>query len=130
MSWPKRYAAGAPTAGTFYLLGRITDDGTIIVCEGAATGATLHRETRHAVAAAMDCNNLLAVCRALRARYPRADIVVAGDDDRGTPGNPGRTKAIEAAEASDALVLLPTFCTECTGCTDHNDVVLCRRGRA
>jgi len=127
----KRYWPGAPTAGTFYLLGRISDDGTAIVCEGAGTAATLHRETwhtRHAVAAAMDAGNLLAVCRALRARYPRADIVLAGDDDRGTTGNPGRTKAIEAASAVDGRVALPSLCRCCT-CTDHNDAGACARRR-
>jgi len=128
----KRCWPGAPVKGAFVLLGTLDEaTPTVLVTEGFATAATLREETEHTVVGAMFAGNLLAVCKALRARYPGLAITVAGDDDRGTAGNPGRTKAIEAAEAVGGLVLMPAFCASCDGrCSDHNDVALCHRGRA
>jgi len=128
-TFAKRYSAGTPTVGTFYLLGSLEPRGTVLVCEGAITGATLHRETGHAVTCAMDCGNLRAVCEALRDRFPDIAITLAGDDDRATAGNPGRTKAAEAARAVGGRVAFPTLCEGCTRCTDFNDVAQCEATR-
>lgn len=53
------------------------------------------------------------VAKALHAKYPEKQIVIAGDDDRHlelTHGiNPGRSKAEEAARAVRGKVLLPIF---------------------
>jgi len=122
----KLYWPGAPTAGTFYLLGEIEPSGILLVCEGVATGATLWSDTAHPVVCAMDAGNLLAVCEALRARYPHADIVVAGDDDRSASVNIGRSKAAAAARAIGARQIFPTFCDQCDcGGTDFNDAAIC-----
>ena len=125
----KRYSTGTPTSRTFYLLGTLEPAGAVLVCEGAATGATLHRVTGHPVVCAMDAGNLLAVCEALRDRYPDIAITVGGDDDRTTPGNPGRTKATRAASAVGARVAFPSLCGACR-CTDFNDQQACERRRA
>jgi len=124
----KRYSTGTPTCGTFYLLGSLEPANTVLVCEGVATGATLHRVTGHPVACAMDCGNLLAVCEALRDRYPDIAITVTGDDDRVAPSNPGRTKAMQAASAVGARIAFPELCGACR-CTDFNDLHECERRR-
>ena len=128
--FPRRYAAGAPTRGTFFLLGNVDPDGTLCVAEGLATAATVHAEAGHPTVVAFDAGNLEAVALAWRERCPRADLIVCADDDWTTVGNPGRTKAIGAARAVGGRVALPTFCAGCAGCSDFNDLHLCARRRS
>lgn len=120
LCWP-----GAPTKAAFFLIGQIEFE--ILVCEGMATGSSLHKHTGKPVACAMFAGNLLAVCEALRNRYPSLTITVCGDDDRTTDGNPGRTKAIEAANAVDGKLAMPTLCEGCS-CSDFNDQANCPQG--
>jgi putative DNA primase/helicase len=108
----KRFLPGAAVLGAFHLLGEVRPGGLLYVCEGWATGATLHEqyEGAGAVACAMNAGNLRPVALALRARHgPAALLVIAGDDDRQSEGNPGRTAANAAALAAGALVTFPDW---------------------
>lgn len=105
----KRFLKGGRVRGAYSTLGRIVPGRSLYICEGWATGATLHAHTREPVACAMNAGNLKPVAKALRARYDGLEIVIAGDDDRKTPGNPGRMAANEAALAIGALVVLPIW---------------------
>ena len=124
----KRFYPGAPVAGASFKIGAVERDARVLVCEGAATAATLHVETGHAVFAAMFASNLSAVARELRDQYPDVDIVVAGDDDRAKAKNSGRAAATTAALAIGARLAFPAFCDACDGsCSDFNDVRACER---
>ena len=127
----KRYATGAPVAGTFFPIGAFSATGSAAVVEGLATGASVHAETGHPTLVAFDAANLGPVARGFAARWPRVALLVFGDDDRGTAGNPGRAKATRAAEASGARLELPRFCAACEPgrCSDFNDVAACRARR-
>lgn len=103
----KRFLTGGRIAGCYFAMGRPA--GRLLLCEGMATGATLHQATGCAVAVAFNCGNLPAVARALRAKFPVARIVVCADDDSRTPGNPGLTRAREAARAVGGFVAVPRF---------------------
>ncbi len=103
----KRFLSGGRIAGCYYAMGRPA--GALLLCEGYATGATLHQATGQAVAVAVNCGNLPAVARALRAKFPALRIVVCADNDTSTPGNPGTTRAQEAARAVGGLVAVPRF---------------------
>lgn len=81
----------------------------IAVAEGYATAASVHQATGWRVAVAFDCGNLGAVCAALRAQAPGAQLVVCGDDDHANPDNPGRAKGMAAAAAVNGVCLLPQF---------------------
>jgi putative DNA primase/helicase len=96
---------------------------TIYVCEGWATGKPIHAAMGAPVCVAFNAGNLADVARMVRAKYPAARLVIAGDDDRETAGNPGRVKATEAAEAVGAEVVFPRFPPGVDG-SDFND--LCR----
>lgn len=117
----KRFLGGGRVAGGAFWLGK-PDGGVIAVAEGFATGASVHEATGWFVAVAFNASNLLAVARAVRAKFPDARIVITGDDDRGTSGNPGRTKALEAARAVGGLAAFPRFAAE-PG-SDWNDLHL------
>ncbi len=103
----KRFMPGGRKKGCYHSIGK--PDGTVIVSEGYATGASIHECTGQAVAVAFDAGNLEAVAAALRAKYPAIKIIVAADDDHLTDGNPGMTKATAAAMAVGALLAVPVF---------------------
>jgi putative DNA primase/helicase len=103
----KRFMPGGRVKGCYHAIGR--PGGRVIVCEGYATGATLHEATGDGVAVAFNAGNLQAVAVALRAKYPCLTIVVAADDDWKTPGNPGLTAAKLAAAAVGGLLAVPDF---------------------
>ncbi|VTU24825.1 toprim domain-containing protein [Variovorax sp. PBL-E5] len=118
----KRFLPGGRVRGCYYAIGK--PSGRLIVCEGFATGATLHQATGDAVAVAFNAGNLLAVAVALHAKYPCLNIVVAADDDWKTPGNPGLTTAKQAAQAVGGKVAVPDFTDLQRGDkdTDYNDL--------
>lgn len=103
----KRFLTGGRIAGCYYAIGR--PDDALLLAEGYATAATLHQATGRAVAVCFNCGNLVAVARALRAKFPRLRFVICADNDAGTPGNPGLTAAHQAAKAIGARVAFPSF---------------------
>lgn len=122
----KRPLTGGEKQGCFYLMGdadTVPQAGTVIVCEGYATGASIHEATGHAVAVAFDRGNLEPVAKALRKLYPVLQIIIAADDDHQTEGNPGRTDATNAAKAVGGTVAVPMFPANRTDKdTDFNDL--------
>ncbi len=109
----KLYLAGAQKMGMFHLLGELRPGTPVIVAEGYATGATVHRATGLPVAVALDTSNLMAVAAALRDQDPTRVIYMAADNDHHLPlrakplPNAGREKAEAAATAVGGTVLLP-----------------------
>jgi putative DNA primase/helicase len=116
----KRFLSGRKMAGGYIPIGT-AKDGPLLVCEGLATGLSLHQATSHTTLAAFNAGNLKAVAEMARERYPDRAIIVCGDDDRQTKGNPGVTKAREAARAVNGLLALPVFGGDQPG-TDFNDL--------
>jgi len=98
----------------------------IIICEGWATGCSLAEDKPSAlVVAAIDAGNLRPVALAIRHHWVSATLLIAGDDDRQTPGNPGATKAKAAAIDSDALLALPQWPDDAPEhLTDFNDLAV------
>ena len=118
----KRFHPGGRVKSCYHPIGKPVA-GTLIVCEGFATGASIYEATGQAVAVAFNAGNLLAVAGALRIKYPRLKIVLAADDDWQTEGNPGVTKATEAARAVAGWLALPTFPPDRPDkATDFNDM--------
>ena len=103
----KMFMPGGRVKGCYFAIGR--PDGSVIVCEGVATGASVHEATGSAVAIAFNAGNLLDVSTALRKKYPALKIILAADDDHMTAGNPGLTKARAAALAVGGCLATPEF---------------------
>ena len=118
----KLFMPGGRVKGCYFSIGR--PDGSVIVCEGFATGASIHEATGGAVAVAFNAGNLDAVAVALRSKYPTLKIIIAGDDDNQTAGNPGLTKARAAALAVGGYLAVPEFFGHDRGDkdTDFNDL--------
>lgn len=105
----KRFLPGGKVKGCYSPMGIILAGQALYLCEGWATGATLHAEAGHPVACAMNAGNLLETGRHLQRRHPEAVLVVAGDDDRQTAGNPGKTAAVAVAATLGCGLILPTW---------------------
>ncbi|MFL5251653.1 MAG: toprim domain-containing protein [Rhodopila sp.] len=103
----KRFLTGGRVKGCCFIIGEPGE--VICIGEGFASCVSVQEATEHAVAIAFDCGNLLAVAKAMRARFPSARIVIAADDDYRTTGNPGLTKAREAAATIGGSVAVPEF---------------------
>lgn len=121
----KRFKPGR-AGGLFSPIGDFTDPRTILICEGWATGATLHQEAEHPVLCAMNAGNLLSVAKAVRSAWASADLVICADNDRKTAGNPGVTAATAAAKATGAKLIVPQFPDDMPG-SDFNDLAALRR---
>ena len=131
----KLFLKGGRKSGLLHWLGAVASPGAVstdaapapdavLICEGYATGASLHQATGRAVAVAFDAGNLVHVAKAMRERYPAALLLVAGDDDLQTFAerghNPGRDKATAAARAVHGLAVFPEGLPE--GGSDFNDL--------
>ncbi len=126
--WPdggKRFKPGR-AGGLFSQIGDFSNPATILICEGWATGATLHEETGHPVLCAMNKGNLLPVATAARSAWAGAELVICADNDRQTEGNPGVTAATAAAKATGAKLVIPEFPEGVPG-SDFNDLAALRR---
>lgn len=118
----KQFLPRGRIAGCFYLIGQHEGAAVLAVCEGFATGATIHEETGYPVAVAFNAGNLLAVAKTMREKFFSLPLLICGDNDRHTPGNPGLTKATEAARAVNARLAVPEFAPGEEG-SDWNDWV-------
>lgn len=118
----KRGLTGGRRTGCYFGIGK--PDGLLIVCEGFATGASIHECTGKAVAVAFNAGNLESVATALHSKYPALTIIMAADNDHQTDGNPGLTKATAAALAVGGLLAVPEFSDALkeAKATDFNDL--------
>ncbi|MEE4377679.1 MAG: zincin-like metallopeptidase domain-containing protein [Candidatus Competibacteraceae bacterium] len=120
----KRFLKHSAIEGHYHTLGNPNGADTLLLCEGYATGVSLHRITHLPVVIAFNAGNLLPVAQTLRQHFPQSRLVIAADDDRLTTGNPGRTFAEDAARAVNGAVMLPDFTglDTRTDPTDFNDL--------
>ncbi len=98
----KRFLSGGQKKGCFNYFGELTD--TILICEGFATGASLHEDTGYLTVIAFDAGNLEPVAKSIKSIRPRHDILICGDNDE---SGVGESKAIAAARAIGAKYVLP-----------------------
>ena len=117
----KKFLQGGKVTGCFFTLADKPDD-ALVICEGYATGASIHEATGFAVVCAMNCGNLLAVANALRGRFPGREIILAADNDQFTDKNPGLTNATVASNSIHARLVVPRFNDITTKPTDFNDL--------
>jgi phage/plasmid primase-like uncharacterized protein len=121
----KLFMPGGRVQGCLYWI-KPEAEGPLVICEGYATGATLHEATGYSICCAMNCGNLAAVAKVIREKFPSRILVIAADDDRFTakgdePYNPGLEKAKLAAASTKSILAVPTFSDQSSG-TDFNDL--------
>lgn len=130
----KDYQADGAKRGLFHTIGKpLMHDGkpVFVLCEGYATGASIHECTGHLVLVCFDAGNLPVVAQAIyermKAQEKEVIIILAADNDRWTTHpveNPGVHHARNAAKAVNGLLVVPDFATLDRNPTDFNDLHL------
>lgn len=126
----KDFVKGGRKEGLWFTIGKPTEYGgkvTVLICEGYATGASLHSATGLGVVVAFDAGNLAPVARVVRRLMPAARIVIAADNDRwtkinGQHVNVGVNKGRAAASTVDGVLAIPQFPDLETEPSDFNDL--------
>lgn len=125
----KQFLTGGRIRGCFHLIGN-KRQGKLLICEGFATGATLHAETGLDVAVVFHAGNLLPAGKTLRAMFRERPFCFCADDDHlrkdkdGNPENIGCIKAEEAAKYCGGVWTKPQFGKDRPEwATDFNDLM-------
>ncbi len=111
----KYFTVNAKVSGNYYLIGEIKSEA--LVCEGYATGATLHEATGLPVLVAFNAGNLAPVCL----QFPDVTLTVCGDEDAFKKENVGRKKALACAAER---IIFPEFESQDGEPTDFNDLYI------
>ncbi|BCA94584.1 hypothetical protein TUM19329_09450 [Legionella antarctica] len=116
----KRFLSGGAIKGHFIpIQNRPTNDVSILICEGFATGATLAQVySDTCVIAACNANNLRHVAVHIRDKLPSIELIICADADE-----VGLVKAREAAKDVGGILRAPKFPKDIAGkLTDFNDL--------
>ena len=121
----KQYIRDGKKKGCYYPFGTFEGAKAICLCEGFATGASIHEATGYPVVVAFDAGNLEPVGKNIRSKYPSLPIVVCADDDWCTDGNTGISKGKACASSIGGYLALPIFGKDRKDKdTDFNDMAL------
>lgn len=101
----KRFPFGGEKRGCYHIIGQIDPRKDIIICEGWATGVSIHMATEQAVVVAFDAGNLLPVAKAIRSNYKNTPLIVAGDNDSSLTGQKAANKVKKSLP--DVSIVLP-----------------------
>lgn len=108
----KRFSTGLEKVGGFISVGNYAGAAKIVICEGYATGASIHLATGYAVLCALDAGNLAHVAGGLKIwlelNNQKSIVIVAADNDASKPTNIGLTKARAACESTGFSLAYPT----------------------
>jgi putative DNA primase/helicase len=114
----KRFLPDGEKGG--YLIGKLDAGKPVCICEGLATGASIHEATGYPVFVAFDAGNMKKMAAALQAKNPAIQIILCADDDE---SGTGQRKALEAAQLVNGLVAMPVFSEpRLEGVKDFNDM--------
>ena len=126
----KGFEPNGKKEGNFFIIGakNIQDVEIPIICEGYATGASIHEALKKPIIVAVDAGNLENVAKAINAQFPSKNIVIAADNDiqkeEAGKDNVGKMKAEAAAAAVNAILVVPKLTPDeiKKGYTDFNDI--------
>lgn len=132
----KVFLPGGKMQGGHCVIGALGQSPRVLVCEGWATGKTLHALTGLPVVVAFNSGNLREVAEMVRSKHPERTILVAGDNDHKrerevdprtgkAKTNVGRESGLEAAAAVGGVAVLPPFRAHEKG-SDWNDLAALR----
>ena len=106
----KLFMEGGTKKGAYFTMAGAP--GPVLICEGYATGASLHEATGYTVIVAFDAYNLSAVAEEIKDTYPESVIIFCADNDKA-----GLEQAEKAARIIKAFIVHPDASGD-----DFNDV--------
>ena len=106
----KRFLPKSKVKGGSYVIGDINSHELFYMCEGYATGATLHHITNKPIVLAFSSNNLPEIAQIYRDKYPEKKNIIAADNDISTKKrsniNPGKVYSEKAAQLINAEICI------------------------
>ena len=114
----KKFPFGGKKQGCWCIIGQIDPTAPFYICEGWATGATIHQATHSPVVVSFDAGNMPIVAKSLRKLYPATPIIIAADHDASGTGQ----KAAETCRKSisNCTIIMPHLPPN-TKSVDFND---------
>lgn len=106
----KRLLTGSAKRGAYHAVNAPESPQSVLIAEGLATALSVHLMRPDALTvAAIDAGNLLPVAEVMRRKHPKAQIIIAADNDHHQNGeaNTGREAAEKAALSVAGWVALP-----------------------
>lgn len=119
----KRFLQGGQIRGCFHQIGDKIGSFAYI-CEGYATGLTVHEITKEPVIVCFSAGNIIPLLDNMKKKYPDTAFVIAGDNDAHRERNIGKEKAEEASKKFNIQYIIPQFKDITTLPTDWNDLYL------
>lgn len=113
----KLFLKNCTVSGCYFMIGKPVEN-FLVLCEGWATGMSIHDATGLTVVVAFSSGNLGRVARLMSEKYPNCVIVLAPDNDK---EQHAVRMAEEAARKHDCQVVVPQF-PEGTEGTDFDDL--------
>ena len=110
----KRFLTGGKVHGGHFII-QGNPEKPLALCEGYATGASIHLACDCTVYVAFSAQNLPVVANIMRRQFPDRFLLICGDNDE-----TGRNKGQEAAQAAHGRLVIPCFTTGAG--TDFNDL--------
>lgn len=98
----KFFMPNSRVRGCYYSIGK--PETIICICEGVATGISIHKATGYAVVVAFSCGSLAAVAEYIRSKFINSVLLICADDDA-----PGLKAAKKAAELINGIIVTPVF---------------------
>ncbi|POA99830.1 hypothetical protein C2134_04460 [Chromobacterium sinusclupearum] len=108
----KRFLTGGQVKGASLVLGRLKDAPCALLCEGWATGCSLHQATGLPVVVAFNAHNVVAIAGRLAATLPPdVQVIVCGDSDENLTGQQAAGRAAQLLHPRGRSVV-PVFTPE------------------
>jgi putative DNA primase/helicase len=101
----KLFITGSKKKGCFFKF--VGTEQVVYVCEGYATGHSIHEATGAMVFVAFDAGNLASVVSEIKGKFPK--IIVAADNDQFGKENPGLKAAQDCKVKHGVEFILPVF---------------------
>jgi len=119
----KKLLFGQEVKETYHVIGNITENTEVFyMAEGFSTAASIYQATNTPVVICFFANNMSTVTKIFRLKYPKAKIVICGDDDFETKERAGNKAAEEASKITCTAPIFPVFQDRKTKQTDFNDL--------
>jgi len=107
-SGTKLFPKHSRKSGCMHCIGSLEDAELIVLAEGYSTTASCFMATEWAAVMTVDVGNMAKIATALHGRYPRARLILAGDDDPKPDGkNPGRAQAEAIGRELGVVAVFP-----------------------
>jgi len=127
-SGEKTFMLGGAIKGLFYPIPATNESDENYICEGYATGASIHEATNSSVYVAFNAGNLKPVAESLVEKYPGKNFIICADNDaftvdqKGNFINVGLKKGFDLAWELNLKICYPTFNDTSKKPTDFNDL--------